>query len=281
MKIKSIFILSFLSILSFMARAGNENFAFGGREAGVSNASVCFSDVWAVHYNQAGLASLTSMSAGVYYDNRFMLPNLSMKAFAFALPTKNLGVFGLSVGYYGYSLYNEQKIGLAYARSFGKKFSVGVQLDYLGLNLGEDYGSKNNFAAEVGIQYEVIKNLKMGAHIYNLNRAILNTATESDINNERVPTIMKLGLSYNFSEKVLVCAETEKDVELSPIFKAGLEYHMIKMMYLRLGVSTNPSKNSFGLGLDLKGVKFDFAFSRHEVLGWSPMVSLVYDFHKK
>lgn len=276
MKIKTLLLIVFLSFHSLLLLAGNENFPIGGREAGVSNASVCFSDVWAVHYNQAGLAYLKDISVGIYYDNRFMVNNMSMKAAAIALPTKNLGVFGISLGYFGYSLYNEQKIGLAYARTFGKKFSAGVQLDYLGVHIGEDYGAKNNFAAEAGIQYEIIKNLKMGAHIYNLNRAII-----SGYNNERIPTIMKLGLSYNFSEKVLVSAESEKDVEFSPIFKAGIEYHMLKMIFLRLGVSTNPAKNTFGLGLDLKGIKFDFAFSRHDALGWTPMVSMVYDFNKK
>lgn len=276
MNIKITFILFLLLLNSILLFAGNDNLPVGGRQAGVGNASVCHSDVWAVHYNQAGLANIKDITAGIYYDNRFMVNNLSMKAVALALPTKKLGVFGISLGYFGYSLYNEQKVGLAYARTFGSKLSVGVQLDYLGVHIGEDYGSKNSFAAEAGFQYELSKNLKLGAHIYNLNRSII-----SGYNNERIPTIMKLGLSYDFSEKVLVSVESEKDVETSPDFKAGVEYHMLKKIFLRFGVSTNPSKNAFGLGLDLKGVKFDIAFNRHSVLGWTPMASLVYDFGKK
>ena len=88
---------------------------------------------------------------------------------------------------------------------------------------------------------------------------------------------MRFGLSYIFSEKVLISAESEKDIEFAPIFKSGIEYHIVKPLYLRIGIASNPTKNSFGFGLELKKLKLDFAFSRHNELGYTSMVSVIYD----
>jgi hypothetical protein len=72
------------------------------------------------------------------------------------------------------------------------------------------------------------KELTIGAHVYNPTRAKL-----ADYDNERVPTIMKLGLDYKFSNKVFLAIETEKDINYSPVVKVGVEYHAVEMLYLR------------------------------------------------
>ncbi len=249
--------------------AGNDN-PIGGRSAGMGNASVTFSDVWSIHNNQAGLAGLKNISVGFYYENRYSLKELSLKSAAFILPT-NSGVFGLSMNYFGYENYNEKKIGLAYAKSFGEKFSAGLQLDYLSTHIGEEYGNRNTFTFELGIIAELTENLFLGAHVYNPLRAKL-----SDYNDERIPTIAKLGLSYIYSEKLLVSIETEKDINFSPVFKGGIEYKIIKEIYVRTGISTNPVLNTFGFGVKIKSLKIDFASSLHPVLGYSPQISMMY-----
>ena len=266
-----ILIIFFCVIVSFSSLiAGNDNNPIGGRSAAMGNASVAFSDIWAIHNNQAGLANLKSISAGFYYENRYSLKELSMKSGAFILPTKS-GVFGLSMNYFGYKNYNEQKIGLAYAKSFGERFSAGLQMDYLSTHIGEEYGNKRTFTFELGVIAELTENLCLGAHIFNPARVKLN-----DYNNERIPTIAKLGLSYKFSEKLLLSIETEKDINFEPEFKGGIEYKIIKEIYIRTGISTNPVLNTFGFGIEIKRLKIDFASSLHPVLGYSPQISMVY-----
>jgi hypothetical protein len=261
-----IFLFSF-----FVARAGNENTPSGAPSAGVSGASVCYSDLWSAFNNQAGLASLKKITAGIYFENRFNLSELGVKGFAIALPSGESGVFALSGTYFGYSLYNEKKIGAAFSMQLGSKLKAGVQLDYLSTFIAEGYGTRTAFTGEAGILAEPLKNLLLGFHIYNPTQTKI-----ADYADERIPVTMRMGAAYKFSEKVMVSIENEKQVDADGMFKAGIDYHIADPLWLRGGISTNPSLNSFGFGLKFGQFMFDAAASFHEALGFTPHVSLVY-----
>jgi len=252
-----------------------DNYPVGARSAGLANASVTFSDVWSSFHNQAGLAFLKNTEAGAYFENKFFLSDLSVKGFSLGIPTTKAGTFALSATLFGGSLYNEKKAGIGYAKKLGEKFSAGVQLDYLSTFIAEDYGSRSSFVVEAGLLAEPVKNLKIGIHIFNPNRAKL-----AEYADERIPTIMRLGASYTFSEKVLLCAEEEKDIDQSSVFKAGLEYHVAEVLFIRGGIATNPSLSTFGFGLKInKQFMVDMAASWHQQLGFSPQFSLQYKFN--
>ena len=262
-------------LISFLHKnllANNDNNPIGARSAGMSNSSVTLSDIWSVSHNQAGLAYVNHITAGISYENRFLIPELSLKGGAFALPTKS-GVFGLSYTYFGYSKYNESKVGLAYSKTLGKYISLGIQLDYLYTHIAEQYGNQGTAVGEIGILSQPVKNLYIGAHIFNPTRSKI-----TNYNNEKIPTIIKLGLAYNFSDKVLLSTETEKDLDNKAIFRAGIEYHILEKIYLRTGISSDPVQNSFGLGLVLKNLKIDIAFVTHQILGITPHASVYYEF---
>lgn len=250
--------------------AGNDNFPVGARSAGLAHASVTLSDAWSTYHNQAGLSLLKKPTAAAFYETRFLLSELSTKAIAGAIPFKK-GAFGLSVMQSGFSLYSESKIGLAYGMQLSEIFSAGIQLDYFHINIGESYGSKGALAGEAGVLAKLTDNLAAGVHVANPTRTKLS-------DNESLPTTMRLGLAYHFSKKVFVSAESQKNSGNKPVFKAGIEYHVIEALYLRSGISTNPTLNTFGFGLHIKNLKFDFAGSFHSVLGFSPQVGISYDF---
>ena len=270
---KALLIFSFLFISPALF-SGNENLPVGARSAAIGNASVCLVDIWALYHNQANIAYLKNVSGSVYYENKYLVKEMSLQAAAFVLPTKNKGVFGISFTRFGYSLYNESKYGLAYAKSFGPNFSAGVQLNYHNLHIAENYGRKGSFTVEMGIRANVTKQLSVGFHAYNLTRAKM-----AGYNNERIPTILRLGLQYNFNEKVFLSTEVSKDIDYKPSFRAGLEYRPAKIFYIRAGVASNPFVSSFGLGFNIaEKVKIDISSSVHPVLGVSPMASFCYVF---
>jgi hypothetical protein len=103
---------------------------------------------------------------------------------------------------------------------------------------------------------------RFGAHIYNLNQAKLAT-----YKNERIPTIMKAGFSYFPIKKLFLNAEIEKDVELSPRFKAGLEYAIIDKFFVRTGFNVNPDKYYFGAGFQNHRFQFNYAITVHSQIG--------------
>lgn len=273
-----------LSMVTNDGYAGGENYPVGARSAALGNASVTFSDLWSVHHNQAGLAGLTSPVAGIHYENRFSMSELSLKAVAFAMPLPGEGqsVLGLSLVSFGYSAYSDMKIGIGFGKQLGDKYSIGIQLDYLQTSIGGEYGSKSAVAAEVGLQAEIINDLTMGVHIFNPTRAkLLEYKIQEETEIERIPTIMRFGINYAFSDKVSVSLETEKDVYFKAIFKGGVEYHPIDILYIRGGLSSDPVYNSFGFGLDMRNFRLDFAASKHQVLGYTSQISLLYNFEKR
>ena len=260
-------------IFSGTALFAADNYPAGARSLGLANASVTNTECWSAFHNQAGLAWLDRMSAGASYNNRFTVANLSTEGFVFALPLK-AGTFAVSGNVFGYSQYNEKKAGIAFAKKLGEKFSAGVQLDYLNTFINDDfYGSHNAFAVELGLLAEPLKNFMIGIHVYNLSGAKL-----AEYADEKIPTIFRLGASYKFSDKLLWSIEEEKDIDQKASFKSGLEYQIAEPLFLRGGISTNPTIVSFGFGLKLNNLMVDFASTYHQILGFSPAISLNYQF---
>jgi len=85
-------------------------------------------------------------------------------------------------------------------------------------------------------------------------------------------------LSYSFSDRVLVTAETEKDMAQEVAFRAGLEYRLAEQFYVRAGIGTNPTQNAFGFGMKVGSLRIDLASSFHHVLGYSPQAGIVVAF---
>jgi hypothetical protein len=270
-------LISGLALLPFLGIAGNENFQLGARSAALGGTSACLSDIWAVGNNQAGLGYLKNITLGAYYDNKFLLKDLNTGAAAVAFPIKKMGVLAVSYVQTGSKLYKESKYGFAYARAFGENISIGIQLNYQRVFIGEGYNQRKGFfTGEVGLQAKVLKNLTLGAHVYN------PTLTKmTDYNNERIPVIFKLGLLYRFSEKVFIAVEGEKDLDYKPYLKFGIEYAPVKQVFIRTGISTNPFQNGIGVGLKFGGLKIDVSSTIHPQLGVSPQMGLSYLFGKE
>ena len=270
---KRLILFKFVTLLIVSSVFGaNDNFPIGARQAAMSNASVCLSDVWSVHHNQAGLAYLKNISLGFNTENKYLNKNLAIHSFVLALPV-NMGVFGFNLSYFGFDKYNESKIAISYAKSFGDKFSAGIQFDYLNTYIDDNFGNQGTAVIEAGIIAKPIENLTIGAHIYNPTHAQISKSTD-----EKVPTIFKIGLAYKFYENTIICIENEKDIDFDPIYKIGIEYHIVKNVLLRTGLSTNPGRFSFGVGYIFRKFSADIAFSRHEIFGMTPDFSIDYTF---
>jgi hypothetical protein len=267
---KKLLLPFFLLIFSF-AKAG-DNPPLGARSQGMAGCGTALTgDLWNVQNNQAGLAFVKHFQAGAFYESRFLVTDLGMKGFAAAMPIKQ-GVFGLEVTSLGLGkLYSENKIGFGFSKSFGKKFAAAVQLDYFNTHIAENYGSASTFCGEFGLIAVPVKNLTIGFHMYNPTRSKLSGSLD-----ERIPTIMRLGTRYDFSDRVFLSLEAEKDVDYKPIIRGGIEYRPVQNFYLRVGAASNPGLMSFGFGIIMKKLRLDLASSFHSQLGFSPSVGLQY-----
>ena len=244
----------------------------GARSNGVSNASVTYADNWSQFSNQAGIACVSELTLSAGFKNAYFIKELSTNAIAFALPTKS-GVFGVNYTYFGYSKFNQNKFGLAYAKKLGKRISAGIQINYLYTHIAGEYGSQGMASGEIGIRTEPIDDFFLAAHVSNFWRA--EYSSPDDI---YLPMHFKFGASYLLYKTALLSAEVEKELDLPVIFKSGLEFNMKDKFYLRFGIATNPMLFSFGFGYRMKPFNVDIAFSKHPVLGYSPAIGLEYEF---
>ncbi|MFD2514569.1 hypothetical protein ACFSRY_11890 [Pontibacter locisalis] len=246
----------------------------GARAAALGNASVTLPDLWAVHNNIAGVASLEQPQIGVYMENRFGVQAFTTAAFAAVYPTKQYGSYGLSISRFGDELFSQQHLGLGIGHKLGQ-FSLGAKLDVWQVSV-KGYGNQKALALSVGGQAEIIPGLYFGAKAYNLNQAKL-----SAFEDERLPTVMKAGLAYKPFHKLLLAVETEKNIDYDANFKAGIEYQLLQeKLVLRTGFHTLTNQASFGAGFTARHLKIDYAFGSATLLGPSHHLSVGYAFHR-
>ncbi|MFM1931858.1 MAG: hypothetical protein RL226_1161 [Bacteroidota bacterium] len=244
--------------------------AAGARMGGMANAGLVLPDIWTSLQNQAALGWLQGVDAGVTYDNRYLMAQLSSVAAVAAMEVGN-GAFGFNYSRFGYSAYREQKVGLAYGRKLSENFTVGVQLDYLRIALGGGYGSTTAFTWEGGMQYAINKHVTLAAHVFNPIRVRL-----AEFNDERIPATFKFGGSYRFSDRMVMLAQLQQTISEDPVVSAGLEYMMVDDFYVRAGVAGGAPSFAFGAGYAFSGFSIDISSNYHQVLGFTPQLTLTY-----
>jgi hypothetical protein len=242
------------------------------RDASLGYSGIGLIDGWSLFRNQAGLGYQDFIWVGAHHENRFITPELNFSAIGLIVPVK-MGAFGISLKRLGFNLFSQSKLGLAYGMKLAPTLSAGVQLNAHQVYVAGEYGSVYAVTAEGGILYSPSKNLNVGFHVANPTRSKISE-------DERIPTIINLGLAYQLSEMVLVTGAVEKNLDANFSFKAGLEFVPIKNLSFRTGMATNPSQICFGLGYQISSVQMDIAFTRHAQLGYTPHFSVSYVFDR-
>lgn len=268
---KNAFLL-FLLLLLINVQQLKSQYQLGARQAAMSNCGVTLSDIWSVSHNQAGLASLTSISIAGHYENLYMIEKLNLGAFAMAYPTTKSGTFALSMIHYGYSEYSNFNAGLGYAKQLGKRFAAGLQLNMFVVSLQQQYGNHFTVVGEAGLLAEPVDNLFLGAHFYNVSNSKI------DYYQVYLPVIIQVGLGYNLQDVLYLSAEIEKPDGYDTEYNFGAELNLFENLAVRGGASTSLESYSFGLGYIHKSFTFDIGFVNHPYLNYTTNISMGYNF---
>jgi len=264
-------LLFLITCISFgISASTHAQFNQGGEAAGMSGAYLQAQNVWSAFHNQAGLAAVRDLQAGAYYESRFTMQALSIRGFACALPIAK-GTFGASYESFGYEQFNQSKFGASYAMALSPRFLAGVQLDLLSTRLGDLYGRATQVAVEGGFQYKLNEKVWVNGHLYNPTRAKI-----SEYRDERVPTTIRAGASYQFGPKVQLAAEVRKQSDQAASVRCGIQYLASKHLLLCAGAGTQTNLISFGFGWNQNAFSLQAAASYHPILGFSPQVSMTY-----
>ena len=257
----------------------NEPAGTGARCKGMGGVSVAVPDFWAMQNNQALMPFYGKMATGIYYDNRFLLKETSTAAVGFVFPaTKKNDYFGVSLNHYGGGNFGNMQTGFAYAKSFANVFSLGLQFDYLYNYFGDAaYGHRSGFTFEIGMYGKVTSDFSLGFHLYNPARMKMITYNEVK---EYIPTLLRLGMAYDFKKKCIVGFDIEKNLETKMQYLAGIEYIFADYFILRGGMRLPDFSLSLGMGTQVKNLVIDFAASYHSYLGISPQITVLYEIRK-
>ncbi|MDP2422734.1 MAG: hypothetical protein U1C46_03440 [Bacteroidales bacterium] len=263
-------ILGLLIFISSFVHAQTANNPTGSRSAALGGSSVALSDVWASFNNPAQLAEIPGLSFGLNYENRFLIKELGFNSITAVLPV-HPGAFGIAVRQFGDQFYNETFAGLAFGRNFGERFNAGIRLDAYHTRLAENYGSRTTVSFASGFSAQITSDLLFAAALFNPLR--IKSAQDFD---ETLPSVYRAGLAYILDDNLLITLEAEKDSRYKPSIRSGVEYKINTIAAIRGGLATNPALFSFGFGLFLGNFSLDISTVKHEVLGYSPNVAIIW-----
>ena len=224
--------------------------------------------------NQAALAYIPVVTAGVSTERRFLLKAISTHAAALAVPVRQ-GAFGLHLQQSGYTDYRRQAIGFSYGRTLGDRFSIGMQADYLS-EIIPQYATTTTVVFELGCLMHLTPQLHMGLHVFNPT-----AGSAQSLGKNKVPAIYSVGLGYEVSANFLLSTAVTQETDAAALAKVMCEYRIIKQLSLQLGMSTDPQLNSMAIGISLRLLYIQLSVSHHPQLGLTPATAIVWQLKQR
>lgn len=215
--------------------------------------------------NQAALAYIPVISAGVSTERMFMLKELSMHTVTLVVPVSS-GAFACSLQQAGYSAYRQQQAGFAYGRTLGSKLSIGMQIDYLSKAI-QQYGQTDAVTFELGCLLHITPQLHVGLHTFNPV-------------GQTLPVIYTVGAGYEMSDNFLISTSITQEDDATPVSKFMCEYRIIPQLSLQLGLSPDPEFSSAAVSFSLRTMRIFLSATHHPQLGFTPNTSIVWQLKK-
>jgi hypothetical protein len=242
----------------------------GPRALGLGGSNVVLNDAWSIFNNPAGLTDVEQTTTLFAYRTIFNFSPFNTVSAGAVFPTE-VGNIGFGVFRFGDATFNSQMASLSFAKKTGI-VRLGIKANYLQFNI-EGFGRKGVFTSDIGVLADLTPQLTFGAQVYNFTQSRISDDTQ-----EKVPTIISLGIAYTPAEDLTLIIEGEKDIALDPDLKLGLEYQIIEDIVARTGFSTLTNTHSFGGGLKLTRFTFDYGIRMDRRLGHTHNFGLTFEF---
>lgn len=230
-------------------------------------------DVFSFGVNQAALANLSTLCAGVYAERRFLLEELTYYQAALAVPAA-AGRFGLSGRYMGNGGQYQAEVGLAYARKLGSWVDIGAQFNYYTVKPA-GYSSAGAVYFNAGVLVHLNKQVHVGIQVRNPTSAAVGRAEAGEV----LPAVYSAGVGYAVSEQFFVGGEVQKATDQKAGISAGMQYRFDNQLWARTGFCSATTSYFLGVGCGLKALRLEVTVNMHPQLGATPGLQLI--FHQK
>lgn len=248
-----------LVTIPVFAQTDPQSQAHGASSQGMGNVKLFSDDSWAYFNNIGALDRWSDTQISVAVDQRFGLKELSTLGISGAL-RKEYGTYGFGISRFGGDLFNQQIVGMGFSNTLGI-VSLGAKLEWFQTQI-EGFGSGHGLVFCLGGVAELGPKIFLGAHFSNLTQSKI-----SKYSDQKLPTLIQMGLGYFPTELLKILVELEKDVDLTPSVKAGIEYQLGEWILLRTGINSHLSRLSFGLGIRKDRFGLDYGYGQQSALG--------------
>jgi hypothetical protein len=109
----------------------------------------------------------------------------------------------------------------------------------------------------------------------NINQPSISSSEE-----EKLPTVLVIGVGFKLSSKTYLTTEIEKDFDYEATWKTGFEYQLNKKFVFRTGFNVCPHAGFFGLGFRPTKFKLDYAYQHHFTFGARHQATVGYIFNR-
>jgi hypothetical protein len=227
-------------------------------------------DMFSAFNNQAALARIKKKSAGLYAERKYLLEGLNNYLAAGAIETRS-GCFGLELGYFGFSRYNQIMAGLAYALKLGSRMDAGVQFNYNTLRV-PGYGSASAIGFEIATIFHLTEKLHAGIQATNPAGAKFGGSGK-----EKLPVVYRGGIGLDASATFFTGIEIVK-MELMPVcVNAAICYAGLPGIVIKGGFASAGSSWLMGIGYLWRSMRVEISLAIHPQLGVTPGFLLLYE----
>jgi comEA protein len=246
----------------------------GGRISSLCGAGVAFTeDIYSPYVNPAGLIFLNDFSGLFTYYSLFPslegMETISYFNLTAGLPLKNVGGLGFGFNSFGYDYYREKIFLLSSGFQLFYRMGLGVNLKLYNVSI-KDLGSASSFGIDIGLIAKIYEGFSIGAYANNVNSPKIGE------NEDEISQYLTLGIEFvpPGATGLSLIADVQKVVDRKLNLKVAQEFRILKYLFLRSGVQSNPTKYSVGLGINFPYGSFDYAISIHNTLGSQHIITL-------
>jgi hypothetical protein len=257
-KMKYSFVAFFLLIASMLAASDNSNFDVRsvslGRVHALSTTGI----------NPAFLSFRQKPWLSLSVHNRFQIKELNTFALNGIFPNRLLDA-GLQLTELGYEDYHLRTVRGSFAKLLTSRVALGTNIRYQQTTGLYDENNRSFLYADIGIFFR----LNETVHLAFLSENLLNNAGD----------VCRSSIGVNYEVSTSCCLLLECNVRKDAAgFSSGVEYELMDHFYCRAGLYTRPLTPTFGVSFLLNTFAVDVACDRHQVLGYSTMLGISYQF---
>lgn len=223
---------------------------------------------WCAFSNPAGISQTDRISVGISYRHIWGLSELSTKS-VFALLPMKWGIPAVTYSHFGYEKYNEQLVGLAYARRLSRYIALGIKIDYLYSFVDKQPQGRQAFFFETGILITLPGCFLWGVYVYNPANIAGMTAPEQFY----VAECYSTAVSWQPDDMFLLAVQTDRR-DGNWNFSLGAAYTYERLLTFRCGLQNKYDKIYAGIGCVFDFMELTMDYNTRPRLGNTFSVSL-------